>query len=71
MAIEASIATKLTKDVHVLPYFEQYLQKGYYPFYWVNQSTYLARLHQVISTIIEVDIPQAESIEYATTYKAL
>ena len=66
----ASIATKLTKDVHVLPYFEQYLQKGYYPFYWVNQSTYLARLHQVISTIIEVDIPQAESIEYATTYKA-
>ena len=66
----ASIATKLTKDIRVLSHFEQYLQKGYYPFYWANKSTYLARLHQVISTIIEVDIPQAESIEYATTYKA-
>lgn len=65
-----SIAVRLNSELHVLPYFAQYLREGYYPFYWANKTTYQARLQHVISTIIDVDIPQAKPIEFETLYKA-
>ncbi len=65
-----SISIRHNSEVHVLPFFAQYLQNGYYPFYWSTEITYQARLQQVISTIIDVDIPQAEPIEFASLYKA-
>lgn len=65
----SSLAIRLNSEVHVLPFFAQYLQQGYYPFYWASQTTYQARLQHVISTIIDVDIPQTEQIEFDSLYK--
>ena len=64
-----SLSIRLNSEIHVLPFFAQYLQQGYYPFYWDAQSTYQARLQQAISTIIDVDIPQTEQIEFESLYK--
>ena len=65
-----SLAIRLNSEIHVLPFFAQYLQSGYYPFYWASPTTYQARLQHVVSTIIDVDIPQTEQIEFESLYKA-
>lgn len=65
-----SLASAITAKTKVLPYFEDYLSHGYYPFY--NESTdesFYDRLRQVITTIIENDIPATEHIEYETITK--
>lgn len=64
------ISVRLNRTVHLLPYFSQYLKMGYYPFYKQGLAEYHSKIQNVISTVIEVDIPQAEPIEYATLYKA-
>ncbi len=64
-----SLALRFNSEVHVLPFFAQYMQSGYYPFYWASPTTYQARLQHAISTIIDVDIPQTESVEFESLYK--
>ena len=65
-------ASAITATLKVLPYFEQYLRTGYYPFFLETSSpeSYFERLQQVISTVIENDIPAVEKIEYETLQKA-
>lgn len=64
-------AAEITSKVTVLPYFEQYLRCGYYPFFVETTSpeSYQERLQRVISTIIENDIPAVEKVEYETLLK--
>ncbi len=65
--ISADIVSKIT----VLPHFEQYLQSGYYPFFveTTSKQSYWERIQQVITTIIENDIPAVEKVEYETLLK--
>ena len=65
------LAAEITAQITVLPHFEQYLQRGYYPFFVETSSTesYWERLQRVISTIIENDIPAVEKVEYETLLK--
>jgi len=54
----------------VLPLFNQYLGKGYYPFYDLdNIGEYYGRIERIIDTSINRDIPMAENIEYETLHK--
>ncbi len=44
--------------------FKEYLEFGYYPFYFDKQSSYKIKLNETINTVIEVDIPSIFKIEY-------
>ena len=44
--------------------FKEYLEFGYYPFYFDKQSTYKIKLNETINTVLEVDIPSIFNIEY-------
>ncbi len=54
-------------DFHPLPYFREYLEKGYYPF--SNQPGYGIRLQQVMTQTLEVDIPQYAGMNVSTSRK--
>ena len=66
------IATEITAKLKVLPHFERYIQQGYYPFFLETSSvaSYCERIQNIITTIIENDIPAVESIEFETLQKA-
>ena len=56
--------------VKVLPYFEKYLERGYYPFYREEGDGFFDRLQQIIDTIVTSEIPSVANIEYDSVYKA-
>lgn len=58
---------ELPLDFHPLPYFREYLEKGYYPF--SSQPGYGLRLQQVMTQTLEVDIPQYAGMNVATSRK--
>lgn len=61
-----SFAADITRQVHVLQYFEEYLRHGYYPFYKELVQGYEMALRQMVVNVIEQDIPQADSVEQST-----
>lgn len=65
VGISADIASKTT----IIPAFEDYLHHGYYPFYKETVASYQLRLQQVITTILENDLPSVEKIEYISIKK--
>lgn len=67
-----SIAPSIAGKIQVLPMFKAYMDKGFYPFYRnMRPSDYHNRLQQIVSTVIESDIPAVEKrIEYETLLKA-
>lgn len=54
-------------DFHPLPYFREYIRRGYYPF--SSQPGYGIRLQQVMIQTLEVDIPQYAGMNVATSRK--
>jgi len=44
--------------------FKEYLEQGYYPFYFDKFSNYKIKLNETINTVLEVDIPSIFNIEY-------
>lgn len=65
------IGASISSKIDVLKHFRQYLRHGYYPFY-INESErdYLIRVNNMISSVIDYDIPAVENVEYATLLKA-
>lgn len=61
-----SLAMDITRQVHVLQFFSEYLHHGYYPFYHELKDGYEMALRQMVVNVIEQDIPQAESVEQGT-----
>ena len=61
-----SMAMDITRQVHVLQYFGDYLRHGYYPFYHELVDGYEMALRQMVVNVIEQDIPQAEPVEQST-----
>ncbi len=57
------IAMELIGKIRPLAYFDKYLDHGYYPFYLENPQSFHNKLSEVISTVIEIDIPQFENIQ--------
>lgn len=52
---------------HPLPYFREYLSKGYFPF--SNEPLFELRLNQIISQTVESDIPLYANLTSATARK--
>jgi len=63
------IALDITSKVTILPYFEKYFKRGYYPFYLDSGDDYMFRLREVVETVVDVDIPAVEDVSFATLGK--
>lgn len=57
----------LPADIHPLPLFREYLQRGYYPY--GKENGYMIRLQQVMAQTMESDIPQFASMNASTGLK--
>lgn len=64
------IAAEITAQIKILPFFEQYLKNGFYPFYKEEGDGFFNRLQQVVMTILENEIPAVSDIEYESVYRA-
>ncbi|MFP4471608.1 MAG: ATP-binding protein [Bacteroidales bacterium] len=57
------IAADITGQYKPLEYYSKYIRHGYYPFYLENINTFHQRLGEILITVLEIDIPQFESIQ--------
>ena len=57
------IAYELLEEFSLVE-FREYLEHGYYPFYFDKFSNYKIKLNETINTVLEVDIPSIFKIEY-------
>lgn len=57
-------AAGVVSQITVIPLFEEYLRQGYYPFYKEAPVSYPLRLQQIITTVLENDLPAVEKVEY-------
>lgn len=60
----SDIAFEIVNKVKPLEFWEEYLEYGYYPFYFENPKRYTIKLNETINTAIEVDIPSIFKIKY-------
>ena len=58
------IALDLGSRLKPLEFWGEYLQNGYYPFYFENPTLYRSALERVVNTVIEVDLPSIYTIRY-------
>lgn len=66
----AEIAAGITEESGVLPFFYEYLQHGYYPFYREVYAGYGQRVEATINQVLENDYPSIEDVSFATIRKA-
>lgn len=65
------ITPELAEHSDILKEFHTYLRHGFYPFYTTEtENDYLIRVNNMVSSVIDYDIPAVEKVEYATLIKA-
>ncbi len=57
------ISSDITSKVKPFEYFKEYLQYGYFPYYFENSETYTIKLEETVNTVIESDLPIIFNIE--------
>ena len=57
------IAMDISSRIKPLELFGQYLNYGYYPFYFENKNSFHQKLSETILTVLEVDITQFANIQ--------
>lgn len=62
-------AMKVVSKIKVLKCFDDYLSRGYYPYYQESGDDYLMRVAEVARLVIDSDIPAVEDITYTTIQK--
>ena len=62
-------AMEVVSKIKVLKCFDEYLNKGYYPYYKESGEDYLMRVAEVARLVIDSDIPAVEDITYTTVQK--
>jgi predicted AAA+ superfamily ATPase len=65
----SEISNTIISELKVLPQFKNYLNSGYYPFYKESPTHYYERLKDVISVILENDIPAVADLPFETSVK--
>ncbi len=63
------IVDKLENKITPLEYFDEYLETGYYPFYFKEQNQYLRLLNAVINQTIEIDLVNLGLVKSTFTHK--
>ena len=62
-------AMEVASKIKVRKCFDDYLNKGYYPYYKESGEDYLMRVAEVARLVIDSDIPAVEDITYTTVQK--
>ena len=57
------IAYEITEEIKPFVYFKEYLESGYFPYYFENPHSYGLKLEATVNTIIESDLPIIFNIE--------
>jgi len=57
------IADEIVSKIKPFEYFKEYLQYGYFPYYFENNETYSIKLEETVNTVIESDLPIIFNIE--------
>lgn len=65
----AGYALNVSSKIKVLKLFDDYLRKGYYPYYKEAGEDYMMRIGEVVRLIIDNDIQAVENITYITAQK--
>jgi predicted AAA+ superfamily ATPase len=63
------ISNHISSQVKILPHFKDYLNNGYYPFYYENPPQYYQRLKNIINLVIEIDISSVIDLNFHTVTK--
>ena len=63
------IAGAIADRIKVLPLFRRYLKEGYYPLYRSVSSQFTDRLSEVVSNVLETDVPAVVDVTPATIRK--
>ena len=63
------IALKISGEIKVAKYFDNYLHHGYYPFYNEMPDDFIIRLREVVNVVIESDLPAVEKMTFETIQK--
>ena len=63
------IAGGIVDEIKVLPLFRRYLREGYYPIYRSVSSQFADRLSEVVSNVLETDVPAVMDVTPATIRK--
>ena len=66
----AETAAAIAEKTRVLPFFYDYLERGYYPFYKEVYGGYGQRVGATINQVLENDYPSIEDVGFATIQKA-
>lgn len=69
LSTHESLSVDISSDTKVLPLFDSYLRQGYYPFYRDLRHNYAKAIQQIVTNIIDTDLPAVENIEYITATK--
>ncbi|MEZ4825124.1 MAG: AAA family ATPase [Bacteroidia bacterium] len=69
LADHTNFSREISSKITVIQHFKDYLQYGYYPFYKEDPDHYYLRIKDVISLILESDIPASVDIHFDTVFK--
>jgi len=59
----SELVNEILSKVKPFEYFKEYLEFGYFPYYFENPKTYSLKLEESINTVIEADLPIIFNIE--------
>ena len=62
-------ARRITRGRKILPLFEDYLRRGYYPFGREAKAQFAQRLAAVVGTVLDVDFPKVIDVAASTVRK--
>lgn len=62
-------AMRIVREIKVAPLFEAYLEHGCYPFYRESVEDFASRLREVVSLVIDTDLPSVENVSFETVQK--
>ncbi|WP_428656532.1 ATP-binding protein [Runella sp.] len=63
------IAADLTQSFKPFAHWSNYLEYGYYPYFLENEDVYAQKLAETLRLSLEIDLPAAYGISYATVDK--
>ena len=69
MVNHSKLAMKIVNEIKPLVAFNEYIRFGYFPYYKEDKELYYMRLLSTLNTIIEVDLPAIENIDYYSVVK--
>ena len=69
MVNHTKLALTIVEEIKPLVAFNEYIRYGYFPYYKEDKELYNMRLLSTLNTIIEVDLPAMEKIDYYSVVK--